>query len=92
MPNARLVMFRVATPPETATVPIVVFPSSNLTLPVGVRLPTCAGEVCNVAVSTTCCPKKGVEVFVLKSVLVVLSVDCNGTVLEVLALKPVPPG
>ena len=32
-------MFRVAIPPETATVPIVVAPSLNVTLPVGANTP-----------------------------------------------------
>jgi hypothetical protein len=85
-------MFRVATPPETDTVPIVVRPSLKVTLPDGVRLPTSKGEVCSVAVRTTCCPKAGVVVLALRSVEVAIFVPASDTVPDLLAMKFVSPG
>ena len=96
VPSARLVVFRVATPPVTDAVPTVVpvIVSLKVTLPVGVRAPTGrlpGGGGTTVAVRTTCCPNEGAVVFALRSVVVVSFVDCSDTVLE-LAAKLESPG
>ena len=91
LPTPRLLTFSVATPLESVDVPMVVAPSSNVTVsaPAGVSVPT--KLVLSVAVRTTCCPYVGEFKLVPKSVDVDIGDAASDTAFDVLELKFVSP-